>query len=84
MSAKCSSCDAPIVWAVSAKTGKRIPIDAAPVADGNIVLSGTLRVLVAHVYGPGQLSPAGHAHYKSHFATCPNAGQHRKPKEPRP
>lgn len=68
----CRSCGAPIVWVVMFPSGKRMPLDAKPI-------SGLIRV------EPGS-PPTGHAYgeqrYLSHFATCPNAAQHRKPKLP--
>lgn len=38
--AECKSCNRPITWVVVAKSGKKMPIDRDPVADGNIVLTG--------------------------------------------
>lgn len=71
MSAVCSSCGAPIRWALSEKS-KRIPLDAAPVEDGNIILEdGIARYITLTDAVPFLL-------YKSHFATCVNADQHRK------
>lgn len=69
----CRSCGASIIWAQTAK-GKDIPIDAEPAPDGNIALING----VAHV--DSLFLKSAQMHYKSHFATCPNASQHRKPK----
>ena len=89
---RCTSCRARIVWARSATTGKAMPIDVEPHADGNIVLrldpvpeAPKRRQRVAYVIGTrtdypgpqGGLSPT-EPRYRSHFATCPNAAQHRK------
>lgn len=76
----CRSCQARIVWAVTT-AGKRMPLDAEPVErDG--------AVLAAHRTGPDQalavrpitpttdLWPDEHP-ARSHYATCPNADQHR-------
>ncbi len=42
--AACRSCNADIIWATSAQTGKPMPLDAKPVADGNMVMiRGTVR-----------------------------------------
>ena len=72
MSGKCSSCGAAIFWERT-KNGKHIPVDAAPSPDGNIEMRGG----IAHVVGDElPLAPR----FKSHFATCPNAAQHRKAK----
>lgn len=65
--AQCSTCGAPILW-VETTDKKRMPLDAA----------AERRVMV--VQGPG--GPVGHVVvcYRSHFATCPQAAEHRKPK----
>ena len=62
----CRSCDAPIIWALTER-GRRIPLDAVPTT-GAILVPGTPPTAK---FGPV---------YVSHFATCPNADQHRKPK----
>lgn len=51
-----------------------MPLDLAPVADGNVQLVAG----VAHVLHKDEL-PAPGPRYVSHFATCPNARRHRKP-----
>lgn len=76
--ARCTSCQAPIFWAVSASTGKTMPIDAAPTADGNIVIeAGRAKVLGAIERAA---LPPGTNRYRSHFSTCPHAGQWRSPR----
>ena len=61
----CRSCEAEIIWAETV-TGRLMPLDAAPVRDGNMVFIN------------GQTRPASAEDrrlrrplYKSHFATCP-------------
>lgn len=77
MSATCRSCGAAIVWALT-QTEKRMPVDAAPSARGNLVLSndadGKLRVRNA-----GDDDPTDQRH-TSHFVTCPAAAEHRRAK----
>jgi hypothetical protein len=75
----CASCKAPIRWA-TLPSGKRLPIDCEPHAHGTVRLSPdgkTATVLtteqVAEMRGKVLL-------YRTHFATCPSAGKHRKPK----
>jgi hypothetical protein len=70
----CRSCGAEIFWAKTT-SGRNIPLDAdkvgpLAVADGNLdfVESGAVMVV-----GPG-------GKMRSHFATCPNANQHRRSK----
>jgi hypothetical protein len=61
----CRSCGAAILWVVTHPGGKRMPLDVPPVK----------RFVVED----------GEAYqrdtYVSHFATCPNAAQHRKKPE---
>lgn len=76
---KCTSCNAKIIWADTVK-GRRIPLDAQPVDDGNM----TLDYSRGHDYPPlarvvsAQAPPRTMILYKSHFATCPNAAAHRR------
>lgn len=76
MSAQCKSCGADIIWAKNANTGKVMPLDAQENRDGNCVLllDGTFKVDNSIRYIPGQ------RRHKSHFATCPNAPKHRRPR----
>lgn len=70
---RCTSCGAKVIWAKTAK-GKSMPLDATPTADGNLVLVNG----VARIPEIGDDQPF--LAYKSHFATCPNADEHRKPR----
>lgn len=71
--ATCRSCGAEILWAVTEK-GRRIPLDAkaekrfvsAP-CDANAPDADQVHVRVEDTY-------------VSHFATCPQADQHRRPR----
>jgi hypothetical protein len=81
---RCRSCGAPIRWAVTVN-GKRMPVDDQPTPDGTLVLSdpspGAYAPTVAQYVEPEQ-SPLFEVpdppRFTSHFATCPNADQHRK------
>ena len=70
----CKSCKAPIYWAVTVNA-KTMPVDAEPSADGTIgleFLTGCVKARVfVHPNGSGKL-------HLSHFATCPDAGSHRR------
>lgn len=68
----CRSCKAPILWARSAKSGMWMPLDSDEVTEGVRFVVG-YKDGVPHAYS--DKVSAGHA---SHFATCPNASQHRK------
>lgn len=72
--AACRSCGAPIVWVVSAKTGKSLPLDAVPVETGNVSIDDAGR---AHV-GKPKLPLETDDRYMSHFVTCPEAGEWRR------
>lgn len=72
MSAKCRSCGAPIEWATSETTGKSIPLDLVPTANGNLVLvNGRSR------YYSADDVKLHRERRTSHFATCPDAKQWR-------
>lgn len=83
---RCRSCNAPVVWACTT-AGKNIPLDAedsggwdAPVVpdDGNLRPTGERvmgrggSMVVVEVVAPGD------GKYRSHFSTCPDAGEWRK------
>lgn len=74
---RCRSCNAEIIWAVTA-AGKRMPLDEASNAEGNVLLheNGTCIVLAAGDDREWEDS----SRHTSHFATCPNADQHRRPR----
>jgi hypothetical protein len=76
---RCSSCGAEIEWGVTAK-GRRVPLDSinreAP-ATPNLIVVGTFRngTLAVDVAADGDERPRTRV---AHFATCPNAKQHRR------
>lgn len=88
MTSKCRSCGAEIIW-IKTFSGKKMPVDAAIV---NFFLDPKGKELFvmengAVVHGikalPGEVHYyPGEVHYYpghiSHFATCPNADQHRR------
>lgn len=67
----CRSCDAPILWAISAKSGRRMPLDADTTLDGVRFRIDDHGTAVTVTDGPG---------HASHFSTCPNANTHRRPR----
>ena len=73
----CSSCGAPIRWAVSDKTGKRMPLDREPVVTGNVRVIDE-RAYVLNQHERNVANDQGVALYVNHFATCPNARKHRR------
>jgi hypothetical protein len=68
---------------------RRMPLDAEPVGDGTIVLvaNGGLTPLARVVRAENREEVEGEAAalglgvewFRSHFASCPNAGAHRRP-----
>jgi hypothetical protein len=62
----CRRCGDPIKWATHARTGRPMPLNAAPVP------------AVFAITSDGQAAAA--IVYTSHFATCPHADEFRKPK----
>lgn len=80
---KCRSCNAEIMWCVT-EQGKRMPIDANPSEQGNVVVfecaeTGTdmCRVVSKDEMATWSADESPLYVYTSHFATCPNAKQHR-------
>jgi hypothetical protein len=71
--AECRSCGAAIVWAIT-EEGKRAPFDAEP-----IDMRGTFALV--EFMDPERVeaqSSSRDRRYRSHFATCPNAAEHRR------
>jgi hypothetical protein len=71
----CRSCGAPIRWALTTN-GRRIPLDPDPVEGGNLALADQGTTPIAYYVDPED-EPVPGPLYVSHFATCPNAAQHR-------
>lgn len=79
----CNSCGAAVIWVVTL-AGKPMPVNAKPVDDGNLVLEEVdggpetrhRTILQARAVEP--LLDTEKSKYVSHFATCPNAKEHRK------
>jgi hypothetical protein len=69
VAAACRSCDAPIIWADTV-TGSRMPLDAEPIGKA---------ILIEETIGGGVNAYVKDT-YRTHFDTCPNADEHRKPK----
>lgn len=71
----CRSCGAPILWRHTL-TGRPMPIDPEPVEpiEGGtylVLLDGSCRAYLPEI-------DAGKPVYRSHFASCPHAGLHRR------
>jgi hypothetical protein len=73
-------CGAPIRWVLTV-TRTPMPIDPLPHPDGNlvpVVLNGEKR---ARVLRQDELEAYQGDRWRSHFATCPNARTHRRPRK---
>jgi len=66
----CKGCNATIEWHKTA-AGKPIPLDPDPHPQGNLTFDSRLRVVVAEIGSKPKM-------YRSHFATCPKAGEFRR------
>lgn len=75
MSARCRSCAAPLLWAAT-ENGRRIPLDPDPYMGDDPRGLFVLRGKIAIATTPDAF--AGEPVYRSHFATCPNAKEHRR------
>ena len=79
----CKSCGARIIWCVT-EQGKRMPVDRQPSNDGTVHVfecpeDGTdMCEVLGDILKRELAREQGEFLYKSHFATCPNAKQHRK------
>lgn len=73
----CKSCGTEIIWRRVTVHGRAMPIDADPHPDGNIRLDRDGKT--AHMVTRGELEQGVTGDlYRSHFATCPHAKDHRK------
>lgn len=79
----CRSCSAEIIWAVT-ENGKRMPVDALPREDGNILLTEYPDGYIEAAYVQSSLfeewdqdAPEPRRHV-SHFATCEQSKEWRK------
>jgi hypothetical protein len=65
-------------WALTA-AGKRIPVDWEPHPDGNLYIVGYDSTTPKVEARTGEsLLDGTSGPFKSHFATCPNAAEHRR------
>jgi hypothetical protein len=76
---ECRTCKAPIYWAATA-LGKSAPFDAKPNPEGGWWLARKPGGQTVATVAPPHEQPARNR-YTSHFATCPNAAQHRRPRD---
>ena len=75
---ECESCSAGIIWTVTTNAAA-MPVDFEPADGGNLSLQWRAGKVLSSVVKPA-LAFGRTDLRKSHFATCPNAAQHRKRK----
>lgn len=79
---QCRSCAAPILWTVTQKSGKKMPVDLDPVEGGNFLLvddEDEGHILAVHKSREADYSESSDGfRYESHYATCPQAAGWRK------
>lgn len=64
--ASCRYCGKKILWRSHVNSGKKAPIDAEPVSNGNVVLVGDKQYAIA----VGSETPANAKRFLNHFSTC--------------
>jgi hypothetical protein len=76
----CGSCGAQITWTSNVVSGKRMPVDAKPVVDGNVILLSGNDGPESRVLTKAQLAarPSSAGLFKSHHATCPDGPAWRR------
>jgi hypothetical protein len=73
----CRSCGAPVIWLRMRPSGKRMPVDAKAAPDGNVFADLDAGIGVVLTGSLDMLTP-DEPLYRSHFATCPHAGDWRR------
>jgi hypothetical protein len=81
--ARCRSCGVQILWART-EAGKAIPLDAEPLPSGLFVVTTPTdpRQPLNAVSWASWAGPRDRPRFTAHFATCPFAAKHRKPRKP--
>jgi len=78
---RCKKCNARIIWATNPKTGKRAPYDATPGGVGHLLIRDDDGTTFTGNTPPRELTMGDKSYvWVNHFATCPNADQHRRKK----
>lgn len=83
----CRECAAPIRF-VRLDTGRALPVDPAPVVDGNVAAVRAGGHLIGYVLSHDKPMRPLHLRYMPHHATCPARAEERAhartPKKPEP
>lgn len=76
-SGRCKTCRQPLLWITFSGSGKRMPLDPEPTADGNVYQNPDGHWSVVTKADQPRRHLLG-ALYKPHFQSCPQAAQHRQ------
>jgi len=74
----CRSCGASLVFVDVLASGRPIPLDAEPTPDGNVEVFETAGGLYGKVWPASHIWGEADLRYRSHFASCPSAKEHRR------
>lgn len=72
---QCRTCHTQVYW-VETEAGKKMPVDAKSVADGDFIFINKK----AHKLRLGEIPDEGVKRWTSHFVTCPQRDEHRRRK----
>lgn len=78
----CRSCNAPIIWTITAAGGKPAPVDMQPGGYGDTVANLKLTIQDGRVYSKvlrADLAFGNKSLHLSHFVRCPESKQWRNP-----
>jgi hypothetical protein len=70
--ATCDDCGARVVFVKMTATGKRVPVDPIPVADGNVCARIIGNQLHGYVVSKDKPAERPFNRYAAHFGTCPD------------
>jgi hypothetical protein len=77
---QCNDCGARIVFVTMAATGRRVPCDPLPVADGNVCARLVGNNLHGYVISAEHPANPQYRRYAAHFATCDGREPSDKPR----
>lgn len=77
---QCDNCGARIVFVKMVVTGRRLPVDPLPVADGNVSARLVGKQLHGYVISAERPHNPQHARYAAHFGTCDSREPSDKPR----
>lgn len=77
--ARCRECDAQLLFVVMVDTGRPLPVDPIPVADGNVCARLVGNRWHGYVISADRPANPQMKRYAAHFGTCPDRVDARKP-----